>query len=175
MILHFVFSSSDGRESRWDGTTSLTGSDNDREKSKKGQALTEFVFVFPLLFLLFLIILQLGVVSEKRLCAQKSIWLALRGYSLVEHHWYQPTGRYSRKELKNMVKQNFFSKDDEVNVDFTDYVGGVKANVTCKTPFLYKGLNWQPMWDVFKGIVKNNKIELKVDGSILKSPMATKL
>lgn len=144
-------------------------------RDKKGQALTEFVFIFPILFLLFLIIVQFSIIIEKRLYTEKSVWFAVRGYSLVKYNWYQPGSRYSRSELKNMVKKNFFARDDEVKVGFSEYVGGVKADISCKMPFLYKGLKWQPIWDVFGGIVKGNKIEVKSGGWILKSPMATKL
>ena len=145
-----------------------------RIEDNKGQALTEFVFVLPILFLLFLIIVQFSVVIERHLNTQKALWLSLRGYSLLKYTVVQPWSRYSRSELKNMVAEHFFTRKDEVDVSFSEYVGGVKATITCKTPFLYNGLSWQPIWDVFGGVVRGGKIEVTSKGWILKSPMATK-
>ena len=70
---------------------------------------------------------------------------------------------------------NFGLNDNKEKIGFSEYVGGVKADISCKMPFLYKGLKWQAIWDVFGGVVSGNRIEVKSTGWILKSPMATKL
>ena len=143
-------------------------------KNKKGQSLTEFVLLFPVLFLVFLVAIQFILIIEKRLDVEKAVWSSLTGYAMVEYMVVQPISKYSRSELEKIIKNDCFSPDDDASVSFGEYVGGVSANVVSESPFLYQGMSWKMIWDVFGGMVHNKKIRMSSEGWILKSPMASK-
>jgi len=145
---------------------------NKKRKNNRGQALVEFAFILPIFFLILLFAIQVPIIIEKQEKTQMSVWMGLRSFSLVKWYAVIPLRRYSRSESEAMVKE-CFTTHDEVDVDFTDWLLGVNIKVSCKTPFLFKDLNWQPLWDVFGGIVKNGKIELESGGWILKSPFSS--
>ena len=145
-----------------------------KTKNNKGQALIEFAFVLPVLFLIVLFAIQVPIIIEKQEKTQMSVWMGLRSFSLVKWYAVIPLSRYSRSESEKMVKKGgFFTSHDEVEVDFTDAVVWAKVKVSCKTPFLFKDIGWKPLWNVFKGIVKNGKIKLESEGSIVKSPFSS--
>ena len=130
---------------------------NDIFKNSKAQALTEFVFIVPLLFLIFLFIVQFTIMIEKDLNTQKSVWFALRGTTGY--------GSNSDGTVKNWIRHDFFSRDDKVDVEYKKY-GLLKiAEVKCGTPYLFRGINW--ILPAFKGVVRNNRIELKSKGTLV--------
>ena len=134
----------------------------------------EFAFILPIFFLIILFAIQVPIVIEKQEKTQMSVWMGLRSFSLVKWYAVIPVSRYNRSESENMVKKGgFFTSHDEVDVNFTDAAVWAKVKISCKTPFLFKDIGWKPVWDVFKGIVKNGKIKVKSEGSIMKSPFSS--
>ncbi len=134
----------------------------------------EFALILPILFLIVLFAIQVSIIIEKQEKTQMSVWMGLRSFSLVKWVAAIPLSRYSRSESEQMVKEGgFFTSHDEVDVDFTDVVVWAKVKVSCKTPFLFKDIGWKPIWDVFGRIVKDGKIEVESEGSIVKSPFSS--
>lgn len=142
--------------------------------NNRGQSLTEFMLVFPLIFLVFLVAIQFILIIEKRLDVEKAVWPSLRGYAMVEYMALQPISKYSRGELNTIIVDDFFAPEDDSYVSYGEYVGGVSANVVCASPFLYQGMRWGKIWDIFGGMVSGGRIRMSSKGWILKSPMSIK-
>lgn len=158
-----------------------------RRKNKKGQALIEFAFILPIIFLIFLVCLQFGILLVKALRTEISLWPALRGASMPTWgkwgSWYWrdicirilffkhcehikvpeglfPRPIYSAAGIRAQIAQDIFGKDDTVSVSYADFTMNGKtftrAKVTCLTPFLFKGLDWEPITEIFSKIGMGN-------------------
>jgi hypothetical protein len=85
---------------------------------------------------------------------------------------FYPKPIYSQAYIQSQISQYMFGKQDVVSVGYNDFqIFGrtfTKATVTCNTPFLYQGLDWQPITVVFSDIVSGGKIKLQAEESMVK-------
>jgi hypothetical protein len=119
-----------------------------RKKDERGQALVEFSLVFPVLFLIYLVCFQFGVLLDKGLRTEMAVWPALRGSSMPTWgkwgKWYDreicvrvlffhvciytevPEGLYPRpvysiSDIKNQITSSLFKKDDVISLKYTGF------------------------------------------------------
>ncbi len=143
----------------------------------QGQSLTEFVFVLPVLFLVMLVLVQFAVFLERKTKTQMAVWISLRPMTIYSGNII-PTSKYGSGTVSDWIKHDFFAKDDIVDISIdTGIIGlSVDSDISCYTPFLYSGKEFELLQNVFKGIVvtKNNKKTLKSEnkGTMLKWSIA---
>lgn len=144
--------------------------------NKKGQALTELIFILPILFLIFLFALQMIDILNEQNQAQMSVWLGVRGPSLRKFE--APVffkRKYSESEVKDMIEGSFYlKKHGEASIKYEKsafYADPTLQRNTYKIeyefPFLLKSLKWAPIEQIFNNTwVEGNKVKVKAEGKI---------
>jgi hypothetical protein len=146
-------------------------------KDKKAQALVEFLLVFPILFLIFLFAVQAIIVLSKQQQAQASLWLGLRAHSLrtpvTGGIGFKP--KYSNAEVEHMVRKAVAGTYDNVSVSIREGQKTIYENILLKHvtleiknqfPYLFKGLSWRPVREVFSPWLTGDSIVVKAKGTI---------
>ncbi|NQT90358.1 MAG: pilus assembly protein [Candidatus Omnitrophica bacterium] len=148
-------------------------------KEKKAQALVEFLLVFPILFLIFLFAFQMIVILSKQQQVQASVWLGLRSHSLRTLSpggiRFKPT--YSKAQVETMVRKAVAGNSAGDNVSVTIKEGSktvyenillkhVQVDINNSFPYLFKGLSWQPVREMFASWLSGDNITVKAKGTI---------
>jgi len=141
-------------------------------RNKKGQALIEFALLLPILLLVMLAVFQIQLMMEGKQKTQMATWYAIRAHS----------DGTSEDDIKDKIKEVMFNDDDsQFDIDFSHPSSflttaavinvfmipqEVKAEVTYKTPYFFKGMTWVPVAGVFSN-VKSNVIEVSSSNQML--------
>jgi hypothetical protein len=129
-----------------------------KPKRQVGQALTEFLFVLPILLLILFSAIQIFGITECQQKAQMATWFAMRSQAYDSGH-----RRVSKSAVEDSVQRDMFGSNDRVRVTLKSsglvfFWESVSANVECSTPYLFRRSRWQALQDVFGDVVDDGRI-----------------
>jgi hypothetical protein len=128
-----------------------------KPKQQAGQALTEFVFVLPMLLFIVFSAIQIFGISECQQTAQMATWFAMRSQAYDSSHRH-----VSKSAVQDSVQRDMFGSNDRVRVTLKSsglvFWESVSANVECSTPYLFRRSRWQALRDVFGDVVDGGRI-----------------
>jgi hypothetical protein len=141
-----------------------------RKPRQRAQALTEFLFVMPLVLLVSLSVVQLVIVMDRNQKTQMGTWMAIRSQGYDSSH-----SHVSRSDAQSAI-QGMFGPGDQVSVDFHTgesivdmaqipnpemFAEEIYATVTCKTPYLFGGISsWPSLSYVFESVESDGSIQV---------------
>jgi len=130
---------------------------------RSGQALTEFVFLMPIMFLIIFSIVQIIVIAECHQRTQMSTWFAMRSQTYDGSHSF-----VTEEEVREAIDKDMFAKDDEIIVEAGRSLLSYEAEVKCDTPFLFRRVRWAALQSVFSDVESDGKIEVSSKNQMLK-------
>lgn len=129
-------------------------------KSNSGQSFVEFVFILPVLFLIFFVFVQFANILDGCQKSRMAFWCGLRASTIpsqtyVGVSYLQP--QYKTSDIINWIHSDVFSQNDIVDISIDRgstpiILNTVNMNVNTYVPYLYQyTILWTGLQNVFKG------------------------
>ena len=136
-------------------------------RDKNGQAITEFVFILPILFIIFFVIVQFSNIFDYCQKSQMSLWCGLRAATIPKQKSVGVSvlsPRHDTGQIIEWIKSDIFNRKDvvDINIDRGQrpvLLNTVKIKVDTYVPYLYEGVTWKELQEIFNGktVVRDGK------------------
>jgi hypothetical protein len=140
----------------------ISGSRNVCYGSNSGQALVEFIFLVPIFFIVFFVLVQFANNLDSCQKSKMALWCGMRAPSIPDQSYYGVsvlTPLYNVSDVSNWIHTDVFSKNDIVDINIKKGYGPipeitpgtVSVQINGYVPYLFQNSLWTNLTNIFKG------------------------